>query len=111
MAEKTLKDKRLYVCSNHGEYAQFERYLGKGSYCSWHPEPCGADIFKNYQDAYNHAKRINKWYGFNRVSVEKLVPSEWKPEYWERLKQAESDRNIEWWRQDQRRHNFSGVRW
>lgn len=111
MAEKSLKDKRLYVCSNHGEYAKFERYQGKDGSCGWTFEPFGADIFMNYQDAYNHARRINKFFGFNRVSVEKLVPSEWRPEYWERLKQAETDRNMAWWRQDQRRHEFSGLRW
>lgn len=107
-----LRDRRLYVCSNYGEYAHFARYQTReDGYCGWGFEPLTADIFRDYKDAYNHMKRINKFYGFERCRVEKLIPSEWKPEYWERLKQAEHNRNMDWWREDQRRHEFAGLKW
>lgn len=105
------KNERLYVCSNFGEYAKFERYQKKEfATCGWSATPLDADLFNDYKDAYNHAKRINKYYGYERCRVEKLVANEWKEDFWERLLQSSWERWRKWSHQDYVRHQFAGLK-
>ena len=106
------RDKRLYVCANVSEFAKFDRYQKKEyATCSWSPLEVSADLFKDYKDAYNHAKRINKFYGFNRCSVMKLTADQFRAEYWQQLLNAERDRWKAWSHQDHIRHQFAGLKW
>ena len=106
------RNKRLYVCANVCEFAKFERYQKKEyATCSWSAIELDADLFKDYKDAYNHAKRINKFYGFNRCSVMKLTADQFNGYYWQQLLDAERERDRSWWRQDYARHEFAGLKW
>lgn len=107
-----LYDKRLYVCANHGEFANCERYQKKEYFtCGWGALETSADLFRDYKDAYNHCQRINRLYGFERCYVQKLLATEYTPYYWEQMVQSMKDREKSWWHQDYVRHEFAKCKW
>lgn len=110
---RDLKDIRLYVVANYGgEFANCERYQKKEYFrCGWSATEITADLFRDYHNAYTHAKRINKLYGFDKCRVVRIEAKDYREDYWERLKKAESDRDIAWWKQDQIRHEFADCKW